>query len=178
MPAQTPAPQYTNRGPSEQRVETQRHDEVAKLARSFNRMANRLEDTVKEQRRLQERLTRSEKLANSFDCKPLDWESRNRAVCDVIVNCTPVGMHPNVDESPMSKTSLKPSMLVFDTVYNPESTLLIKEARERNCHTVTGVDMFEKQAELQFKLFTKQDAPQGLMREVLKRTVGPIGGER
>ena len=50
-------------------------------------------------------------------------------------------------------------MVVFDTVYNPESTLLVKEARERNCHAVTGVDMFEKQAELQFKLFTKQDAP-------------------
>lgn len=122
--------------------------------------------------------SRSEKLADSFDCKAIDWDSRNRAVCDVIVNCTPVGMHPNVDESPMIKTSLKPSMLVFDTVYNPESTLLVKDARERNCHTVTGVDMFEKQAELQFKLFTKQDAPPGLMRDVLKKAIGPIGGAR
>lgn len=121
---------------------------------------------------------RSEKLAKSFDCKATDWEARNRVNCDVIVNCTPVGMHPNVDESPISKNALKPSMLVFDTVYNPESTLLIKDARERNCHTVTGVDMFEKQAELQFKLFTKQDAPAGLMRDVLKKAIGPIGGGR
>ena len=121
---------------------------------------------------------RSEKLATTFDCKAIDWESRNRAQCDVVVNCTPIGMHPNVDESPLNKTSLKPSMLVFDTVYNPESTLLIKEARERNCQVTTGVDMFEKQAELQFKLFTKQDAPAGLMRDVLKRAIGPIGGGR
>lgn len=121
---------------------------------------------------------RSEKLAKSFDCKAIDWDARHRATCDVVVNCTPIGMHPNVDDSPLGKTSLKPSMLVFDTVYNPESTLLIKEARERNCHVVTGVDMFEKQAELQFKLFTKQDAPQGLMRDVLKKAIGPIGGGR
>lgn len=122
--------------------------------------------------------TRSEKLASTFDCKAIDWDSRLRAQCDVVVNCTPIGMHPNVDESPVTKTFLKPSMLVFDTVYNPESTLLIKDARARNCHAVTGVDMFEKQAELQFKLFTKQDAPVGLMREVLKRAIGPIGGSR
>jgi 3-dehydroquinate dehydratase/shikimate dehydrogenase len=119
---------------------------------------------------------RSDKLANSFDCKAIEWEARNRAQCEVVVNCTPIGMHPNVDESPVGKTFLKPSMLVFDTVYNPESTLLIKDARERNCQVVTGVDMFEKQAELQFKLFTKQDAPTGLMREVLKKAIGLIGG--
>ena len=94
---------------------------------------------------------RSEKLAKSFDCKAIDWDSRQRALCDVVVNCTPIGMHPNVDESPLSKTFLKPSILVFDTVYNPESTLLIKEARERNCQAITGVDMFERQAELHLK---------------------------
>ncbi len=121
---------------------------------------------------------RSEKLAKSFDGKAIDWESRQRALCDVVVNCTPVGMHPNVDETPIGKTSLKPSMLVFDTVYNPESTLLIKDARARNCQAATGVDMFEKQAELQFKLFTKQEAPEGLMRDLLKKAIGPIGGGR
>ena len=121
---------------------------------------------------------RSDKLASSFDCKSMEWEARDRAHCDVVVNCTPIGMHPNVDESPLHKTFLKPSMLVFDTVYNPESTLLIKDARARNCHVVTGVDMFVKQAELQFKMFAKQEAPDGLMRDVLKKAIGPIGGGR
>ena len=65
-------------------------------------------------------------------------------------------MHPNVDESPIHKTFLKPSMLVFDTVYNPETTLLIKEARTRNCAVITGVEMFVRQAMLQFFLFTRQ----------------------
>ena len=119
---------------------------------------------------------RSDRLANAFDCKAIDWEARQRVQCDILINCTPIGMHPNVDDSPVSKTFLKHSMLLFDTVYNPESTLLIKDARSRNCQTITGVEMFERQAMLQFFLFTRQEAPPGLMREVLKKTIGPIGG--
>lgn len=121
---------------------------------------------------------RADRLAEAFDCKAIDWDSRQRAQCDLLINCTPIGMHPNVDESPISKTFLKPSLLVFDTVYNPETTLLIKEARARNCEIITGVEMFVRQAQLQFYLFTKQEAPPDLMREVLKRAIGPIGGMR
>lgn len=119
-------------------------------------------------------LSRGEKLAKTFDCKAIDWESRQRALCDIMVNCTPMGMHPNVDESPVSKSFLKPSILVFDTVYNPETTLLIKEARGRNCQVITGVEMFIRQAMLQFYLFTHQEADADQMREVLKRTIGPV----
>ncbi|MEM9351902.1 MAG: shikimate dehydrogenase [Planctomycetota bacterium] len=117
---------------------------------------------------------RADKLADAFDGKAVEWETRDRVNCDILINCTPVGMHPNVDESPMTKTFLKPSLLVFDTVYNPESTLLIKDARERACQVITGVEMFIRQAMLQFFLFTKQDAPHELMRDVLKRTIGPV----
>jgi 3-dehydroquinate dehydratase/shikimate dehydrogenase len=63
---------------------------------------------------------------------------------------------------------------VFDTVYNPESTLLIKDARSRNCATITGVEMFVRQAMLQFKVFTGVEASADRMREVLKRTIGPV----
>ena len=119
---------------------------------------------------------RSDRLAKAFDCKAIDWEARQRVQCDILVNCTPIGMHPNVDESPVSKTFLKHSMRVFDTVYNPETTLLVKDSRSRNCQVVTGVDMFERQAMLQFFLFTRQEATPGLMREVLKKAIGPIGG--
>jgi 3-dehydroquinate dehydratase/shikimate dehydrogenase len=63
-------------------------------------------------------------------------------------------------------------MVVFDMVYNPENTLLIKDARSQSCLVVTGVEMFVRQASLQFKLFTGQDAPWELMRDVLKRSIG------
>ena len=72
----------------------------------------------------------------------------------MVVNCTSVGMHPNVDETPLHPSFLKPGLIVFDTVYTPEQTLLIKEARDRGCHTITGVELFIRQAALQFQHFT------------------------
>jgi 3-dehydroquinate dehydratase/shikimate dehydrogenase len=119
-------------------------------------------------------LARAERLANAFEAKAVEWEARNRGTADIIINCTPVGMHPNVDESPIHKTFLKPAMFVFDTVYNPESTLLVKDARSRNCGVITGVEMFVRQAMLQFFLFTRKEAPAELMRDVLKRAIGPV----
>ena len=56
-----------------------------------------------------------------------------------------------------------------DVVYNPENTLLIKEARARNCRVITGVDMFVRQACMQFRLFTDQEGPADLMRDIIKR---------
>ncbi|MCA9241836.1 MAG: shikimate dehydrogenase, partial [Planctomycetales bacterium] len=83
-------------------------------------------------------------------------------------------MHPNVDECPFDEEHLHANMLVFDTVYNPESTLLIKDARDHGAQVVTGVEMFERQAELQYFLFTKKKAPDGVIRETLKRVIGPV----
>jgi len=81
-------------------------------------------------------------------------------------------MHPNVDNSPFSKHFLRPNMVVFDAVYNPENTLLIKDARGRNCNVVTGVDMFVRQACMQLEYFTGHKGPSKLMREVIKRKTG------
>ena len=60
-------------------------------------------------------------------------------------------------------------MVVFDTVYNPENTLLIKQARAAGCRLVTGVDMFVRQAAIQFEIWQGSPAPQQVMREALKR---------
>ena len=116
---------------------------------------------------------RAQQLADALKCKTVDWSNRYSVQPDVLVNCTPVGMHPNVDATPYDKHHLRPSMVVFDTVYNPENTLLVKDARSQSCTVVTGVEMFVRQACLQFKLFTGQDAPSDLMRDVLKRAIGP-----
>lgn len=118
--------------------------------------------------------TRAQCLADLFHGRAVDWQARHNADVDIIINCTPVGMHPNVDETPFSKSYLKPNMIVFDTVYNPESTLLLKEAKSHGCRVVTGVEMFIRQAGLQFMLFTGREAPYQLMRETLKRAIGPV----
>jgi 3-dehydroquinate dehydratase/shikimate dehydrogenase len=117
---------------------------------------------------------RAQFLADQFSGRAVDWQARHNAEVDIIVNCTPIGMHPNVDETPFGKSYLKPAMIVFDTVYNPESTLLLKEAKSHGCRTITGVEMFIRQAALQFMLFTGREAPYQLMRETLKRAIGPV----
>jgi 3-dehydroquinate dehydratase / shikimate dehydrogenase len=116
--------------------------------------------------------SRAQFLADSFGAKSVEWGARH-VPAEILVNCTPVGMHPNVDESPFNKSNLKPAMVVFDTVYNPESTLLLKEARSHGCRIVTGVEMFIRQAKLQFALFTGMEANEQRMRETLKRAIGP-----
>ncbi|MFZ5828827.1 MAG: shikimate dehydrogenase [Planctomycetota bacterium] len=113
-------------------------------------------------------------LTKRFECRAVEWSSRHTVACDLLFNCTPVGMHPDVDASPYDKHYLKPAMLVFDAVYNPENTLLIKDSRGRNCTVVTGVEMFVRQASLQFKHFTGEDPPRDLMRDVIKRATAAV----
>jgi 3-dehydroquinate dehydratase / shikimate dehydrogenase len=108
---------------------------------------------------------KAEQMAMHFGCSTADWMARNSIETDYIINCTPMGMFPDMDESPIERDSLKSDMIVFDTVYNPEQTLLVKYARE------AGVDMFVRQAAMQFKLFTGQDADVGLMRAEIKRAI-------
>ena len=111
-------------------------------------------------------------LAQRFSCRSVEWSARHSIAADLLFNCTPVGMHPNVNETPFEKHHLRPSMVVFDAVYNPENTLLVKDARSRNCTVVTGVDMFVRQACRQFKLFTGKEGPADLMRETIRRAIG------
>ena len=113
-------------------------------------------------------------LARRFECRHVDWAARHSVAPDLLINCTPIGMHPNVDDTPFEKHYLRPAMVVFDAVYNPENTLLIKQARQQHCKVVTGLDMFVRQACLQFKLFTGHDGPAELMRSVIKRAIGAV----
>lgn len=115
---------------------------------------------------------RAVELAERFKCRPIQWYDRLKFDPDIVVNATSIGMHPNVDETPFDRAHLRRGSIVIDTVYNPEQTLLIKHAREQNCRVVTGVDMFVRQAALQFEHFTGQSAPEDAMREELRRVIG------
>ena len=114
-------------------------------------------------------MDRAEELASRLDCRSIEWDLRHTVKPNIVVNCTPIGMHPNLDESPFEKSHFQASMHVFDTVYNPENTLFIKDARSRGCKVITGVDMFVGQAARQFELFVGKPAPVEIMREALKR---------
>jgi len=86
---------------------------------------------------------------------------------DVIVHCTPVGMHPKVDASLIPPELFRPGQVVFDIVYTPLETKLLREARSRGLKTVSGVEMFINQAVLQFEHFTGVPAPVEVMRRVV-----------
>ena len=89
--------------------------------------------------------------------------------CHVLINTTPLGMHPNIDTSPLGEdvSALRAGMLVFDTIYNPMETKLLKQARAAGAKTVGGVEMFVRQAAAQFTAWTQQPAPIPVMRKVI-----------
>jgi 3-dehydroquinate dehydratase/shikimate dehydrogenase len=117
---------------------------------------------------------RGHKLAEEVGCRYVEWAGRHSVLCDMVINCTSVGMHPNLDETPLHHSYLKPGLIVFDTVYTPETTLLVREARARGCHVITGVELFVRQAELQFRLFTGREPPENLVRQVVRRALSPV----
>jgi 3-dehydroquinate dehydratase/shikimate dehydrogenase len=116
---------------------------------------------------------RGVQLAQELDCRHVDWSGRNSVSTEVVINCTPIGMHPNLDETPLHHSALRPGLVVMDVVYNPETTLLVRQARERGCRVVTGVDMFVRQAAEQFRYFTGEDAPIDDMKRVVSRYLSP-----
>jgi shikimate dehydrogenase len=89
------------------------------------------------------------------------------ACADVIINCTPVGMHPNEEASIIPAELFRDGQAVFDVVYNPINTKLLREAKSRGLIAVSGVEMFINQAALQFELFTGETAPVEEMRRVV-----------
>lgn len=86
----------------------------------------------------------------------------------ILANATPIGMHPNTDRIPVAKETLKEYKVVFDAVYNPKRTTLLEHAEAAGAITVSGVEMFLRQAVGQYNLFTGgKAAPQGFMREII-----------
>jgi len=86
--------------------------------------------------------------------------------CDLLVNATPVGMHPKVNECPIEDDYIIPgSAVVYDLVYNPLETKLLKLAKKNGAKAVSGIGMLIRQGALAFSLFTEQEAPVSAMKE-------------
>ncbi len=91
--------------------------------------------------------------------------------CHVYINTTSVGMHPHIDVSPMGDKppAFTPQTLVFDTIYNPMQTKLLKTATAAGAKTVGGAEMFVRQAAGQFEAWTGLPAPVEIMRNVIEQ---------
>ncbi len=111
-------------------------------------------------------------LARAMGCEARAWDARLQTRAQLLVNCTTVGMWPNTEESPIPADSVPEGCTVFDTVYNPLRTRLLRDAARRRCHVIDGLSMFIRQAEEQFRVWTGDVARAGVMREAAERAIG------
>lgn len=87
----------------------------------------------------------------------------------ILINATSVGMSPKSDGTPVPDSLLRRGLVVYDIVYNPVETRLLREAEAAGCETVGGLDMLVWQGALAFEKWTGQKPPVALMkREALK----------
>lgn len=122
---------------------------------------------------------------DELDCLLADVQSRGKAAvrggrlterslgqempqADILLHCTPVGMHPNEQRSLVARPLFRPELVVFDVVYNPRRTKLLRDAEAAGCRTIEGLEMFLGQAYVQLELWTGQQAPREVMRRVVE----------
>ncbi len=105
---------------------------------------------------------------------PLDPASLTEIApaCHLIVNCTPVGMAPNVDVSPWPTAVAFPARAaVYDLVYNPRETALVRAARARGLPASGGMGMLIEQAALSFERWTGRVAQRAVMRSAVEAAI-------
>ena len=91
---------------------------------------------------------------------------------DVLIDTTPVGMHPNVDAEPIvAAEDMHENLAVFDAVYNPNETVLIKEALKAGAKPVYGIKMLLYQGAESFKIWTGREPPVDVMEDALRKTL-------
>jgi 3-dehydroquinate dehydratase/shikimate dehydrogenase len=105
----------------------------------------------------------ADQVAMTTGAQAADWPAPAGS-WDLLVNCTPIGMHPRVDETPMPPDRLTGGW-VYDLVYNPPTTRLLRDAARVGCQAIGGLAMLVAQAEEQFQWWTDRRPPAGVMRD-------------
>jgi 3-dehydroquinate dehydratase/shikimate dehydrogenase len=102
-------------------------------------------------------------LASACDAEPLTRDQSIARMFDVLVHSTPLGMYPKVEQSFFDAKI--PAKLVFDMVYNPLDTLLVRMAADQGATPIRGLEMFLEQASRQFEIWTGETAPRVVMEK-------------
>jgi shikimate dehydrogenase len=102
---------------------------------------------------------------------PMERLAGSLEPADIIIHATPTGMSPNTSHALIEKEMLRPGQCVFDIVYNPLETELLRRARQAGCTVVPGVGMFVQQAALQFRLWTGTEPPVPVMERVVRKSL-------
>ena len=94
---------------------------------------------------------------------------------DILVNATSVGMHPNVDQSLVDSSWLRPSLCVMDIIYSPLETKLAKDAKSVGAKVVSGIEMLVYQGAASFEIWTNHPAPVKVMKEAVLNKLSKPG---
>ncbi|MBO5151904.1 MAG: shikimate dehydrogenase [Methanobrevibacter sp.] len=129
---------------------------------------------------LNRNVEKAQKLANDvLDSELIDnvesdsINNMNLSDADILINTTPVGMHPNVDDVPIALAGdMHDNLVVFDAVYNPNETGLLKQAIEAGAKPVYGIKMLLYQGAESFEIWTGKKAPIDVMQEALIKYLG------
>jgi shikimate dehydrogenase len=115
-----------------------------------------------------------EKMKVNIEGKISNKDTINKSLkkADILINATPIGMYPRVEDTPIAKDMLNADLFVFDVVYNPLETRLIREAAEIGCQTLGGLDMLLNQGILAFEWWTNQKPKKSLMKKKIVEFLG------
>jgi shikimate dehydrogenase len=94
---------------------------------------------------------------------------------DILINATSVGMHPNIEQSPIRPELLRPDLCVMDIVYNPLETKLAKDAKAKDAKVISGVEMLIYQGAASFEIWTNKHAPIKTMRRAILNKLSETG---
>ncbi len=116
----------------------------------------------------------AQKLARQAGAKAIKREQLLKSDFDVVLNATPIGMEGGRPVSPLTAEELR-TKLVFDLVYRPLETPLLRLARQQNISVITGVEMFVQQGARQFEIWTGKPAPEDEMLRVVLHSLRQSG---
>ena len=110
---------------------------------------------------------KGEQLAHDLSAAFIALDGIDELAADILVNTTPVGMHPNIGDLPVPASVFRRGMLAMDIVYTPLKTEFLKQAQAAGSRIIDGLTMFVLQGARQFELWTGLDAPVEVMREAV-----------
>jgi shikimate dehydrogenase len=114
---------------------------------------------------------RGEALAGKLHCPYIPLDEVGKHDADMIIQTTPVGMYPYINQCPVPEQLLKKDMLVMDIIYNPLETQLLKKAKDHGCTIIDGLSMFIYQGAEQFELWTGVHPPVSDMRKAVEEAL-------
>ncbi len=109
---------------------------------------------------------------NALSTKIIEEELKD---ADILVNATSVGMHPNIDQSLVPPSLLRPDLCVMDIVYSPMETKLAKDAKAVGAKVVSGIEMLVHQGAASFEIWTNHPAPVKAMKQAILNKLTELG---